>query len=80
MVRSESKRLRSLRRRREDYTSPYPPSYTHPRHPSLQELLDAGLKPVHARLIVSNLDSASNTGKSLPSHFPHMSHVAFFPI
>jgi len=29
---------------------------------SMQELLAAGLKPVHARLIVSNLDSASSAG------------------
>jgi len=29
---------------------------------SMQELVDAGLKPVHARLIVSNLDSASTAG------------------
>lgn len=29
---------------------------------SIQDLLDAGLKPVHARLIVSNLDSASTAG------------------
>jgi len=29
---------------------------------SMQELLTAGLKPVHARLIVSNLDSASSAG------------------
>lgn len=28
----------------------------------MQELLAAGLKPVHARLIVSNLDSASTAG------------------
>ncbi|KAL3892827.1 MAG: hypothetical protein SGPRY_014746, partial [Prymnesium sp.] len=28
----------------------------------MQELLNAGLKPVHARLIVSNLDSASAAG------------------
>ena len=29
---------------------------------SLQSLLDAGLKPVHARLIASNLDTASTAG------------------
>jgi len=29
---------------------------------SMQDLLNAGLKPVHARLIISNLDSASTTG------------------
>ena len=29
---------------------------------TLQDLLSAGLKPVHARLIVSNLDSASSAG------------------
>lgn len=29
---------------------------------SMQNLLDAGLKPVHARLIASNLDTASNAG------------------
>jgi len=29
---------------------------------SLQELLAAGVKPVHARLIVSNLDSAASSG------------------
>ena len=28
----------------------------------MQNLLDAGLKPVHARLIASNLDTASNAG------------------
>ncbi|KAL1519012.1 hypothetical protein AB1Y20_003281 [Prymnesium parvum] len=31
----------------------------------MQDLLNAGLKPVHARLIVSNMDSASTTGISL---------------
>jgi hypothetical protein len=34
---------------------------------SLQQLLDAGLKPVHARLIVSNLDSASSIGFQTPA-------------
>ena len=29
---------------------------------SMNALLEAGLKPVHARLIVSNLDSASSAG------------------
>ena len=29
---------------------------------SMQDLLNAGLKPVHARLIISNLDSASTSG------------------
>lgn len=32
---------------------------------SLQELLGAGIKPVHARLIVSNLDSATSAGITL---------------
>ena len=32
---------------------------------SMQNLLDAGLKPVHARLIISNLDSASTGGISM---------------
>ena len=32
---------------------------------SMNSLLDAGVKPVHARLIVSNLDSASSAGLSV---------------
>ena len=32
---------------------------------SMQDLLNAGLKPVHARLIISNLDSASTGGLSM---------------
>lgn len=40
---------------------------------TLQDLLGAGIKPVHARLIVSNLDSANSSGINMT---PHANRVA----